>query len=507
LFVLKASSPSSTTYEAGVVEFNFEIGLPMNSTQLLDMNLNKYLEIMDEAPATLDIIVFPEMTLNGMLTAVEIPEPEQNISPCDNATFAAENLLKKISCSAKTHQRYVVVDIVTKAPCPDPEMIANEDPRNCSARTDKMSYYNTNVVFDRNGTVISRYRKFNLFGESVDKPHKPQMATFETDFGVKFGHFICFDIAFKEPALELVRKHNLTDIVFTTMWFSEMPFLTAVQVQQNWAYSNNVNLLASGANNPSVGSTGSGIYAGKKGTIISDMKGSAETKLYTATVPKIKNFPQNDNYRFNRTINRYTKMEMKPLKLKVDQLLPYQMTFLNDTNGNHSLTVRNCLNGLCCDFDVEYEVKNANIAHYQYATAFYHGNRTFDGFADGNVVACAILACHNTNISSCGVRNEELETVHVWKSIEIKGDLPNTENFFYMPTSLDTSILPLEPEHFTYVATVKANEKIEIVTKLPANVDNLLTFGIYGRDFNGAASITSKITLIVIAIFAIVKLI
>lgn len=43
-----------------------------------------------------------------------------------------------------------------------------------------MSYYNTNVVFDRNGTVISRYRKFNLWvveEKKVDKPFKPTMVT------------------------------------------------------------------------------------------------------------------------------------------------------------------------------------------------------------------------------------------------------------------------------------------------------------------------------------------
>lgn len=71
------------------------------------------------------------------------------------------------------------------------------------------------------------------------------------------------------------------------MWYSQLPFLTAVQVQQNWAFLNNVNLLGSGANNPTVGSTGTGIFAGRKGSLISVMEGTNETKLYTAIVPKI----------------------------------------------------------------------------------------------------------------------------------------------------------------------------------------------------------------------------
>ncbi|KAG4065202.1 hypothetical protein HA402_007599 [Bradysia odoriphaga] len=138
------------------------------------------------------------------------------------------------------------------------------DPRKCTDRDDGFSYYNTNVVFDRIGTLISRYRKFNLFGERVDKPFKPSIAYFDTDFGVRFGHFICFDLQFRSPALELVRDYNITDIVFTSMWYSELPFLTAVQFQKYWVYSTDVNLLAAGSNNPGVASTRSGIYADER---------------------------------------------------------------------------------------------------------------------------------------------------------------------------------------------------------------------------------------------------
>lgn len=290
----------------------------------MESNLAQYLQIMKDAPASLDIIVFPEMTLNGMNTSVETPEPNANISPCDSASFPPESLLKKISCSAKDHNRYVVVNAVTKAKCPDADMIANEDPRKCTKRDDGMSYYNTNLVFDRKGTLISRYRKYNLFGESVDKPFKPAMITFETDFRVKFGHFVCFDLMFREPALELIRKSAVTDIVFTSMWFSEMPFLTAAQVQQNWAFSNNANLLAAGANNPEVGSTGTGIYAARKGSLVSVMEGVGKTRLYTATVPKR---GLGDDIEIQQNVIRYPKETMKPLKLKRDQLDKYLISF------------------------------------------------------------------------------------------------------------------------------------------------------------------------------------
>lgn len=308
------------TYEAGVVEFNYERNGSIPEVNRTASNINSYLNIMATAPSTLDIIIFPEMTLNNIASAVEIPEPKDSVSPCENFP---DNLVKQFSCSAKTYQRYVVVNIVTKVSCPDDDMIAFKDPRNCSDRADGFSYYNTNVVFDRDGKLISRYRKYNLFGEAVDKPYKPTLITFETDFGVKFGHFICFDLMFKSPALDMVRKENITDVIFTTMWFSEMPFLTAVQIQQNWAYANNVNFLAAGANHPEYGSTGTGIFAARQGSLISTMEGKTHSALYTATIPKrnLTTAPIVESH------VRYTKEEMSTLKLKRDQLDPYEIVF------------------------------------------------------------------------------------------------------------------------------------------------------------------------------------
>lgn len=134
---------------------------------------------------------------------------------------------------------YVVVNLPEKRPC-------ESDDKDCPSRG--RYQYNTNVVFDRKGMVIARYgkmlfdfpsgrgsndffsfryRKYNLFGEAgMDVTPEPEEITFSTDFGVTFGTFTCFDILFQKPAIELVVKHGVTDIVFPTAWFSELPFLT-----------------------------------------------------------------------------------------------------------------------------------------------------------------------------------------------------------------------------------------------------------------------------------------
>jgi predicted amidohydrolase len=200
---LQASTPVSPSYQAGVVEFFDDVESSLTSSQKLTAFIGTYLEIMLDAPSDLDIIVFPEGTLNNMETAVLIPEPEQNLSPCDSSDFMPDDPVKKMSCSAKFHKRYVVVNMMVKVKCPDPAMIANDE-RDCFVGNEGKSYYNTNVVFDRNGTVISRYHKYNLFDDNIGKPLQPAIAIFDTDFGVRFGHFIGFDLMFREPAMQLV---------------------------------------------------------------------------------------------------------------------------------------------------------------------------------------------------------------------------------------------------------------------------------------------------------------
>ena len=61
---------------------------------------------------------------------------------------------------------------------------------------------------------------------------------------------------FEAPTLNYIKNFNITDIVYSTHWYSELPFLHSSSVQAGWAYANNVNLLASGYDEPIRGSGG-----------------------------------------------------------------------------------------------------------------------------------------------------------------------------------------------------------------------------------------------------------
>lgn len=187
------------------------------------INLQSYLNLIYSTESDgLDILVFPESTLNNHDTAEFIPEPEEKIIACD--TNAYENVIKNISCAARATKKYVVINLTEKSICPDKQQIEFNDSRPCS--DDKINKYNTNVVFDRDGRVISKYRKFNLYGElGVIQPLFPQSIPFTTDFNVTFGQIICFDILFYSPTMDLV-KQGVRDFIYPTMWFSKAPFLT-----------------------------------------------------------------------------------------------------------------------------------------------------------------------------------------------------------------------------------------------------------------------------------------
>lgn len=126
-----------------------------------------------------------------------------------------------------------------------------------SCAADGYLIYNTNIVFDRSGVVVARYRKYNLFGEpGTNVTTEPEVSYFTTDFNVTFGQFICFDLLFQTPTLNLTNDLGITDFVFSAHWFSELPYLFAVQAQAAWSYANDVNFLAAGYNNPVTASGG-----------------------------------------------------------------------------------------------------------------------------------------------------------------------------------------------------------------------------------------------------------
>ncbi|XP_011165377.1 vanin-like protein 1 [Solenopsis invicta] len=482
------STPNTTTYRAAVAEYPPKY--LTNSSETLKVNSDAYVRLIAEAAGNkADIIVFPEDGLTtiplpireemGDWTTV-IPSASDNYTPCNQNTVEVSETLRKISCAASNNEIYVVINIAEKAACtvePCPK--------------DKVFYYNSNVVFDRTGKIIAKYRKTNLFGEyQFNVTAVPEVVSFDTDFGVKFGTFICFDILFREPALNLTRDHQVTDIVFPTAWFSEAPFLTGVQTQAGWSFAEDVNLLASGYNRPGSGNAGSGIYLGRKGVGIAIMPITTHEKLLIYEVPKIKHrtkYNKNhdhsedqeqkaDHYNGMEHIHdELRKREVNTMMVNDKILLLHDNIHAFETFALEESTKKSiCQNGFCCEFKVEVVKIDPST---KYRLVVFNGIRLY-GTVKAGVRACGIIQCSNDSVSSCGsVEQSKM----VFNNIEIAATFHDYKNSLIMPSTLNPNLLPLKNWIFNEHAH---DDHVHVNMISNNNISNLITFGIYSRDFN-----------------------
>lgn len=96
---------------------------------------------------------------------------------------------------------------------------------------------------------------------------------------------------------------------------------------------------------------------------------------------------------------------------------------------------------------------------YRYRLAAFDGARSFQGFAEARVTVCAVLACTGTTLASCGTRFESgvntvpivvFNSIELKETVDLEGSFLGEQKYMVLPTSLDTSILPLEVDEFEY---------------------------------------------------------
>jgi hypothetical protein len=297
-------------------------------------------------------------------------------------------------------------------------------------------------------------------------PAQQEFSFFDTDFGARIGLFICFDRLFKEPLISLIEKHNVTTMALSTLFYDGYPFLMSHQIDQSWSQRLRINILSSNQKNPSIGTTGSGIYSPDKVAIYehdSIKEGSRrESVLLIASVP----VDPKANFNFDPDPKRIkiqhssSQVSMKNQKYSffeaalTDEFVTADLESISDD-------IRLCSKGLCCR--LQYKMKNWNTG-VRYIFAVASRMKTFTSGHMASEEQCMLVAYDREKLEFLA------ETDVQFSRIKISSKTFTTR---YIYKSGLESNFRLIPQH----KIIYGNESLEIVDY----VSPILLAGLYGR--------------------------
>ncbi|KAK4884526.1 hypothetical protein RN001_000797 [Aquatica leii] len=448
-------------YRAAVVEF-----APNTITDVERRLIESFAEyikfIKQAADQGADIIVFPEGGLTGVqLTRKEIDKiairivNNNNQTLCLNLNKTYNQFLTSLSCAARNNKIYVVVNIIEK-----------DDYK------ENYIYYSTNIVFSKEGKIIARYRKINLYTDELSLTKGNSLTTFNTDFGVDFGIFTSNDIMYQNPSLTVLQNSNISNVIYSAAWYPTTSFFTANGIQHGYAKSNGVNLLAAGLCNPSKQNGGSGIYL-HTGEISQQYICSRNvSKILVADIPIIESRRNLLHTCQNKTTTIYTKNE-NVLDISGVNISNYnhKVTSLNLEKNEVTETLCGIEHDFCCTFNIVFNV--TGVPNYYYKLVVYKDTLSipFEG--------CGLITCLNSNIESCGKRNKfppsgitfsyiSIETVSLIKDedrpVMLLEDLTASNNYNYCKQ--------------------KTGRKVNITMSTVDKENHFLVFGIFILGYN-----------------------
>ncbi|GIY59328.1 biotinidase, partial [Caerostris extrusa] len=340
-----------------------------------------------------DVIVFPEYGIfapasrNELKEYLEtIPDPKKTrVNPCDEPEiYSQRRILYTLSCLAKEHSIVLVANMGDIQNC-------QEHPQ---CPEDGVFQFNTNVVFDRDGTLLVRYRKERLFFElGMDLAREQQNSTFKTDFGT-FATYICFDIDYERMS-EVARWPTVDAIMFFCHVFEQIAADDHSPVFGKLGLlGNNATLMVSNIQMPGYLAMGSGIFHGEKGALSYTFNPDGFSKLVVSRVPKsdlspmplnasITAFSKDDTWEWEedgkdiplqcsrKLLNRTTDVYRDYCCM--EENITFTLAKLEKDYGN----VEACHNGFCCTLN--YNTSGLNDQFYLgvFSGTYNHFNRYF----------------------------------------------------------------------------------------------------------------------------------
>nr|AXB88452.1 symplectin/biotinidase-like protein [Pterygioteuthis hoylei] len=432
-------SPPPDSYRVGVVEHAVIPPSPpdVNTRKMaldgMKWNVDAYNRTMVEAKRMgVKLLVYPEYGLYGTrmtrermsLFAETIPDPKEgHRNPCIDRDFTGGQVQRWLSCSARYNYMFIVVNMAGREAC-KPE---DECP------SDGQFLYNTNVVFSPKGEIIARYYKTNLFKEDwFNSSKSDDLAIFDTPFG-KFATFICFDIMFKKPTVELIRKHNIRNIAYSTAWVERPPIFRSIAMHSGVARAAKANILSANLHWLPTNSYGSGIYTPDGAVTYHYRKNDPKSKLLWADIHKIDmEAIEEDEQEQEDEIKDANVLDL----FKTKDLPLFKFKHLTARSG----LVEVCQGQFCCKATYAIEGHNQE----DYAVGIY------DGYILASekklyVQICTLLKCPN---SECGTEITNVRTV--FSHFSLKGT--GLDSYFIFPSvmAMDEGQYKLASDAWTY---------------------------------------------------------
>lgn len=479
--VLCATLQCVQSYKAVVVEYK---SIPDGANTVLK-NIDNYVQHVDQSSRDVDIIVFPEYGLTTLEVfekpnwkeeyTLQAPKSYEGIDLC--STTEVEKALRDISCVAQRKEIYVVINFIEK-----------------DNSTTQDIFYNTNLVFDKLGKIVAKYRKINLYEENELTPGN-EIVTFTTTFGVKFGIFTCYDILFKYPALEILDK-DVYDIIYPTAWISQTPFGISLSVQAGYAKKNKVNLLASNYNNPPKANGGSGIYRGT-GAIKTQISGQYTSfivelaAINPAPGPGDKtcgaspDFGDVDGRAAGKvpTIENYVTRKTEG----------YSSSYKDLTLGDTEFKAEICDGSLCCKFEA------TTIA----ALATGNGIYKWSLSQKDGAVSCALVFCKTNEDSSCGERIDKNTINTIFTKISVKGNFRKEQ--YTLPITSTAILNPIYKYSYCAKGTSDSTNE-DISMEINENASDLTAFGIVGFRSSAAVALWGNtIVVLLLGLYALFR--
>lgn len=412
---------TSATYKAAVVEFSPD---QLNAASIrIQNNLKGFEQALDTIRKSggADIVVFPEDAILGeafftreeitpYLEAIpEVSPTSSHAKPCANANFNDRPILQNLSCLAEAYKIVLVANMGDIQPCGS----------GAHCPEDGMYHFNTNVVFESDGSLIAKYHKINLYADE-NTYFNPGIysnntcTSFDTSFGVTFGTFTCYDLLFKQPADCLLGK-NIQNFVLPTAWGSSYPFYMSIAVQQGWSRKHAANFLAANQHFKLTYSTGSGIYSNgvARHYIISGNTWPVATGQVIIT--ELSKDPRETLENTTQLGNR-TKEE--DINSKTNIYLNY--TLLNGPQGTVDTVYHDKISNRSLGCKLDYSILCAT-GKEQYALGAYLGTSVDDSQFQFGV--CTLVKC--TLSGKCGQPVQGYLATTVFDKVVLSGTFPN----------------------------------------------------------------------------------